>query len=103
MVADIAFSYFDFLTVILLAFAIVLALAGIFAAYFGNGKSRSFGFGMIITGLLVGITWIYLCIDGVIDNVDAWHVFVNAFINMIAVVFGAAAAIAIFLILILKS
>ncbi|MCQ2055883.1 MAG: hypothetical protein MJY64_00190 [archaeon] len=103
MVADIAFSWLDFCTVTLLAFAFVLMLAGIFSAYFGNGKSRVFGSIMIVTGLLIGATWTYLCIDGVICNVDVWHVFTNAFINMLAVLVGASAAVAIFLISVLKS
>ena len=97
----------DFVTVIILAFAAMLVLAGLFTAYFGNGKSRTMGFLMLIGGIVVGVLWVFLChgfgSDPIIDNVDVWEVFWSAFVDMIGVLIGAIIAVAIFLVAVLKS
>ena len=97
----------DFVTVIILAFAIVMVFAGIFTAYFGSGKSRTAGCIMLIAGIAVGVLWVFLC-NGfgstpVIKDVDVWGTFVNAFVDLIGVMIGAIAAVAIFLVAVLKS
>lgn len=105
MIADIAFTWLDFLTVILLAFAIVMVLAGLFTAYFGNGKSRIAGVLMILVGLIVGGVWIYLCTgdNPIIKDINIWNVFWNALVNLIGILVGALVAVVIFLIAVLKS
>src|SRR5438093_242896 len=55
-----AFSAFDpltFLTILLLTFALFLLITGAFTAYFGSGKSRKIGVGLLIGGLVVGLAW----------------------------------------------
>jgi hypothetical protein len=100
-------SGMDFVTVMVLAFAIFLALAGIFTAWFGNGKSRIAGAVMIVIGAVVGVLWALLCgafnvMDPVID-VNVADVFINALINFAGVIVGALVAIGIFLVVVLKS
>ena len=97
----------DFVTVMILAFAIILALAGIFTAYFGTGKSRTAGIIMLIVGVAVGVLWVFLC-NGfgstpIIDNVDIGEVLCSALIDLVGFMIGAIAAIAIFLVAVLKS
>ena len=53
-------EFMAFLTVVILAFALVMLLAGIFTAYFGTGKSRTIGFVLLLVGLVVGALWVYL-------------------------------------------
>ena len=97
----------DFVTVIVLAFAIVMVMAGVFTAYFGSGKSRTSGIIMLVAGIAVGVLWVFLCngfgMDPIIENVDVWNVFLGAFIDMVGVLIGAIAAVAIFLVAVLKS
>lgn len=95
-------EWLDFLTVIILAFAIVMILAGIFTTWYGNGKSRIAGILMLIAGIVVGAVWIVLCQQDII-HVDILNVFLEALINLVGVLIGAIVAIAIFLIAILKS
>lgn len=93
-----------FLTVMLLVFALVMLLAGIFTAYFGSGKSRMIGVVLLVIGLVVGILWVVMGLDsvGVID-VDLATVVWDAFVNIIAAVIGAVIAIGVFLLAIMKS
>ena len=97
----------DFLTVVILAFSIVMVMAGLFTAYFGTGKSRTAGIIMLVVGIVVGILWVCLChgfgSDPIIDNVDVWEVFWSAFVDMIGVLIGVIVAVAIFLVAVLKS
>lgn len=95
-------SGMDFLTVVLIAFALFMALAGIFTAWFGSGKSRLAGFLMLIIGVAVGAVWTFLCLNGTID-VAIGDVLLSAVIDVAAVLIGGIVAVAIFLIAILKS
>jgi hypothetical protein len=96
-------SVWDFLTVLLLTFALFMVLAGAFTAYFGSGKSRTIGIVLLVVGLIVGIVWVYLA--GFTDIVDVWlgDVVWAAFLNIIAAVIGALMAIGVFLLAIMKS
>ena len=104
MVAVDIFEPLNFVTVIVLAFAIALFLAGVFTAYFGNGKSRKAGFLMLIVGLAIGIIWGVLSGGGSAPlNVNLLDVFLSALGTMIAVLIGAIVALAIFLVAVMKS
>lgn len=99
-------EWMDFLTVAVIAFSIVIILAGLFTAYFGTGKSRSVGFAMLVVGLVVGVVWAYLCGYSDIDTfrkVAMWDVFLRALINLIGVLIGALIAVGIFLVAVMKS
>src|SRR5512136_1401218 len=93
----------DFLTVLLLTFALFMLLAGAFTAYFGSGKSRTIGIVLLLVGLIVGIVWVYL--GGFTDIINVWlgDVVWAAFLNIIAAVIGALIAIGVFLLAIMKS
>jgi hypothetical protein len=94
----------EFLTVLILVFALFMLLAGIFTAYFGSGKSRMIGVALLVIGLVVGILWVVLGMDSVdVIHVDLSSVVWNAFLYIIAGVLGALAAIGVFLLAIMKS
>ena len=96
----------SFLTLIVLAFALVILLAGVFSAFFGSGKSRAYGGVMAIIGLVVGVVWVYL--TGFSDispfyEVYTWDVIYNAILNLVGILIGALVAVGIFLVAVLKS
>ncbi|MCU0859658.1 MAG: hypothetical protein MUE55_03630 [Thermoplasmata archaeon] len=94
----------EFLTVLILVFALFMLLAGVFTAYFGSGKSRMIGVALLVVGLVVGLIWGLLALgeDGMID-VDLGKVIWDAFLYILAGVIGALAAIGVFLVAIMKS
>lgn len=97
-------SLMDFLTVLIMVFALFMLLAGIFTAYFGSGKSRMIGVALLVIGLVVGIMWVVMGMDSVdMINVDLSSVIWNAFVYIIAAVIGALVAIGVFLLAIMKS
>jgi hypothetical protein len=94
----------DFVTVLILVFALFMLLAGIFTAYFGSGKSRMIGVALLVIGLVVGVLWVVMGLDSVaIIDVNLGSVVWNAFAYILAGVLGALAAIGVFLVAIMKS
>ncbi|MDR3282872.1 MAG: hypothetical protein LBS92_04595 [Candidatus Methanoplasma sp.] len=96
----------DFLTVVMFVFALVMMVAGLFSTYFGAGKSRAYGVAILAVGLVVAVAWAYLVGYSDIEplcNVAAWDVMYDAIINAIAVIIGALVAIGVFLVAVLKS
>jgi hypothetical protein len=94
----------EFLTVLILVFALFMLLAGIFTAYFGSGKSRMIGVVLLVVGLVVGILWVVLAMDSVdMIDVDLSNVVWDAFLYILSGVLGALAAIGVFLVAIMKS
>lgn len=96
----------SFFTIIIFVFALVLVIAGLFTAGFGSGRSRTVGIVLLVVGLAIGIIWAYLV--GYSDiamfaDVAAWDVVYDAFINIIAALIGALAAVGIFLVAVMKS
>jgi len=100
------FEIWNFLTLIVLVFALVMVVAGIFSAYFGAGKNRAYGGVILAVGLIVGLLWIYLVVFSDIEpfcNVPAWDIVYSAIIDLLAVLIGALIAVGIFLVVVLKS
>ncbi len=94
----------EFLTVLILVFALFMLLAGIFTAYFGSGKSRMIGVALLVIGIVVGVLWIVMGLDSVaIIDVNLSDVVWNAFLFILSGVLGALAAIGVFLVAIMKS
>jgi hypothetical protein len=95
-----------FLSLIVLSFGAVTFFSGLFAAYFGAGKSRKIGLGLTLVGLLAltffaSATWEIL--PGL--GVDAWTP-EDALLGVLAVIgasIGGAFALALFLVSIMKS
>jgi hypothetical protein len=96
----------QFLAILVLVFALFLILAGIFTAYFGSGKSRMVGVGLLVGGLVIGLVWGYFYHSGGLDGGKAgelWSLVWEAFLVIVAAVIGALVAVGIFLIAIMKS
>jgi hypothetical protein len=100
-----AFGAFDpltFLTILLLTFSLFLIITGAFTAYFGSGKSRKIGGGLLVGGLVVGLIWGWYA--GPSNNSVTLGTIIIESIGVIsAAVIGAAAAIGLFLLAIMKS
>ncbi len=47
---DVFAPLMNFVTVLLLTFALFLVITGAFTAYFGSGKSRKIGVGLFVGG-----------------------------------------------------
>ena len=97
-----------FLSMLMLAFAVASVIAGIFTAYFGSGKSRAVGAILIITGLLVGV--LFLWFAGILSFLETapitWvgqGIILSGIAAVIGAVIGALIAIGIFLLAIMKS
>jgi hypothetical protein len=92
-----------------LVFAIASIIAGIFTAYFGSGKSRAVGAVLIIIGLLVFIIFLYGAgllesflgmPSGILNFKD--HI-LQGIIAILGAIVGAAIALGIFLLAIMKA
>jgi len=100
-----AFNAFDgltFLTILLMTFALFLVITGAFTAYFGSGKSRKIGVGLLVGGLIVGLLWGWYS-GPVAANVELLTVIAQSIGVILAAIIGASAAIGLFLLAIMKS
>jgi len=96
------FTVMNFVTVLLLTFALFLVITGAFTAYFGSGKSRKIGAGLLVGGLIVGIVWGYYA-GPMTTDVSLGNIVIQSIGVILAAVIGAAAAIGLFLLAIMKS
>lgn len=93
-----------FISVLLLTFGFFLILAGAFTAYFGSGKSRAIGVGLLVFGIIMGIVVLLMYqLDIVPVELEFWTVIKDALVYMGAALVGAAIAIGVFLVAIMKS
>jgi hypothetical protein len=92
-----------FLTILLMVFALMMVLAGIFTAYFGSGKSRMIGIILLIIGLVIGILWTALAGMTNMISVNLGNVIWDAFLNILAGLIGVLAAVGVFLLAIMKA
>ncbi len=97
-----AFVWWTFLTILLLTFSLFLVITGAFTAYFGSGKSRKIGVGLLVGGLVVGILWGWFA-GPYQSNVDLLGIIAQSIGVILAAIIGAAAAIGLFLLAIMKS
>ncbi len=95
----------NFLTVLLLVFSLLLFIAGVFTAYFGSGKSRKIGAGLLVIGLVIGIvvTFVFSNYGPLDDVVRITEVISQSIAVILAAVIGAAIAVGLFLLAIMKS
>jgi len=99
----------QFLSMLTLVFAIASIIAGIFTAYFGSGKSRAVGGILIIIGLLVFV--IFLFGAGLLESfmgkpsgiLDFQGTIIQGVIAILGAIVGAAVALGIFLLAIMKA
>ena len=102
MAAFAAFDLWTFLTILLLTFSLFLVITGAFTAYFGSGKSRKIGVVLLVGGLIVGILWAWYT-GPYQSNVELVSIIVQSIGVILAAIIGAAAAIGLFLLAIMKS
>lgn len=99
----------QFLSMLTLVFAIASIIAGIFTAYFGSGKSRAVGGGLIVIGLLVFIIFMYGAnlLEGFMGSpsgiLDFQGTIVQGIIAILGAIVGAVIALGIFLLAIMKA
>jgi hypothetical protein len=99
----------QFLSMLTLVFAIASIIAGIFTAYFGSGKSRAVGGILIVIGLLVFIIFLYGAniLSGFMGTPEGILNFQNTIVQgvvaIVGAVVGAAIALGIFLLAIMKA
>ena len=99
---DVFSPILNFVTVLLLTFALFLAITGAFTAYFGSGKSRKIGAGLLVGGLIVGLAWGYY-VGPMSADISLSTVVIQSIGVILAAIIGAAAAIGLFLLAIMKS
>jgi len=58
---DISITLALFGQIILIIFALVLFILGVFTAYFGSGKSRIAGISLLLVGLIIGVIYAWYC------------------------------------------
>jgi len=95
-----------FLTDLLLTFGLFSLLAGAFTAYFGSGKSRKIGVALIVLGLIVIVLVLamFLYDLGVPHDAELWPDVVRpALVHIVGAALGAAVALVVFLVAIMKS
>lgn len=99
-----AFVLENFVTILLLTFAVFLVITGAFTAYFGSGKSRKIGGGLLAGGVVIGLLWVWLVgISNTLFDVKVLAVVVQAVGVILAAAIGAGLAIGLFLLAIMKS
>ena len=98
-----------FLSMLTLVFSIASIIAGIFTAYFGSGKSRAVGAILIIIGLLVFVIFLWGG-TGLLSFMPAAPAFLDfsgtitsGIVSVLGAVVGAAIALGIFLLAIMKA
>lgn len=104
MPLDIFAEPWTALTIFLLTFSIFLVITGAFTAYFGSGKSRKIGGGLLAGGLVIGILWV-LAVGplNLFGQFFLWEVIKQTIVVLIVAILGAGAAIGLFLLAIMKS
>src|SRR5438128_10559676 len=91
----------NFVTILLLTFSLFLVITGAFTAYFGSGKSRKIGVGLLVAGLIVGIAWGWYSGPGSTAMVLI-DVIIQSSGVMLAAIIGAALSNGLFLLDIMK-
>jgi hypothetical protein len=94
-----------FVDVLLLTFGLFLIIAGAFTAYFGSGKSRAIGAGLLVFGLVIWVVVAVMHLQdiGFPNGLELMTVLKDALVFIGGAVIGALAAIGIFLVAIMKS
>jgi len=92
----------NFVTILLLTFSLFLLMTGAFTAYLCRGKSRKIGVGLLVGGLVVGAFWGWFA-GPFNSDVNLVNIIVQSIGVILAAVIGAAAAIGLFLLAIMKS
>lgn len=97
----------DFINVFLLVFGLLLVLAGIFTVYFGAGKSRKLGAGILLGGFITLGLMYWLFSSGYTDPLggmsDLWNYIKGPLVTLLAGLTGAVVAVVVFIGVITKA
>ena len=89
-----------FVAMLLLVLGLSLLVLGIFAAYFGSGKVRTFG---IVLGVVVLVFWLLTYFAKGVLDVSLSFVIYNGILYLVSAVVGVVIALLIFLAVLLKT
>lgn len=92
--------------ILVLSFGLTILLAGMFTSYFGAGKSRKIGLGLVLVGLLTMFAWTTITFGiSVITPVTAWDAeqMIVGVVAVLAGALGGLVAMAMFLIAIMRA
>jgi lipopolysaccharide export LptBFGC system permease protein LptF len=89
-----------FVIMFLLILGLTMLVLGIFAAYFGSGKVRSFGTGLGVSGIVV---WLITYLVGRGFHASLSYVIYNGILYLVSAIIGAVIALLIFLAVLLKT
>ncbi len=105
-----AIDAWTFVTILVLTFSLFLVITGAFTAYFGSGKSRKIGGGLLGGGFGFGVVWAYLggfsspkLLPGLSMGWSMLTVVLQSIAVIAAAAIGAMLAIGLFLLAIMKS
>jgi hypothetical protein len=99
-------AIYIFLLVFMMIFGLGLLIAGIFTVYFGSGKSRGIGAGLLVGGIVLALLVFLMDYMNMVipANMFLWEsVIFPGLIFLGAAVIGGLAAIGMFLLAIMKS
>lgn len=93
------------LSTLLLSFGLTLFIAGLFGAYYGQGRSRSVGFvltlvAVLLVGLFVALTW--NIVPGLVPVFHA-RVVAQSMVAVLAATAGSLLAVGLFVLSVMKS
>lgn len=92
--------------ILVLSFGLTILFAGLFTSYFGAGKSRKIGMGLVIVGLLTMFAWTTITFGvTVITALEAWdaHQMALGVAAVGAGLLGTLAALMLFLVAIMRA
>lgn len=98
---SLTFDWQSFVEIFGLLFGLFLLLSGIFTAYFGSGKSRKIGIGLVVGGIVIGVLMALFYHE--VRSGQLLTLVWNTFVVLLASILGALAAIGLFLVAIMKS
>lgn len=92
--------------ILLLSFGLTILFAGFFTSYFGAGKSRKIGVGLVIVGLLALFAWTTITFGiQIFTTVEAWNAEQMAVgaSAVVAGMLGGLVGLALFLVAIMRA
>ena len=95
-----------FLLVLMLILGLGLFIAGIFTVYFGSGKSRGIGAGLLVGGIILGLLVFLMDYMNLIIPADLYlwdSVIYPGLVILGGAIIGGLAAVGLFLLAIMKS
>jgi hypothetical protein len=99
-------ALYIFLLVFMMIFGLGLLVAGIFTVYFGSGKSRGIGAGLLVGGIVLAILVFMMDYMNIVIPSDMYlwdSVIFPGLVFLGAAIIGGLAAVGMFLLAIMKS